>query len=360
MPDVSVTVRDLAGNARTVVLPYTVTSGPPAPTGLVVASVPLPSSVLITWPPVAGAVDYEFAQSAVILGVTPTPDWLATNLAPSTQYSFQARARNASGVSSWSQALFYTTPAAPPPVPPPTGYPDASNTGVPAGTTLTPSGAITVSVANTIIENKDISGGVTVNAPGVIIRKCRIRSSTMYVVRNNATTGIPLLVEDCEIDGLLGTGNSMGFGNSNLTVRRCNIKGTENGFNVSGNTTVEDSFIHDLYTGGGAHTDGMQFNQGAANITVRHNTFQSKSGSTSCIIMWDENNPQNSNVLVENNLLLGTGSAYTIYTPRQGPLTNVRVRNNRFLPGSFGYNGGNQSLVTEWSGNVNHNTGLPV
>jgi len=240
-------------------------------------------------------------------------------------------------------------------------WPNASNTGVPSGTTLTPSGAITTTSNNQIIDSKDISGGVVVNHTGVIIRKCRIRSSTQYVIRNNAVTGTALLVEDCEIDGLNGTGNSMGFGDRNITVRRCNIHGTENGANVAGTTTLEDSYIHDLYTGGGAHTDGLQFNQGASSITVRHNYFAGQSNRTSCIIMWDEGNPQNSNVLIDNNILDGTGAAYPFYAPRQGPLTNVKVTNNRLRKGVFGgYNGGEGSLLTDRSGNVDDVTGQPI
>jgi hypothetical protein len=359
MPDVTVTVRDAAGNATAVIVPFTVGAVPAVPTGLDAAPGSQANSALVTWPSVAGATSYDFAQSAVILGNTPSPDWLATALTPNTQYSFQARSRNANGFSGWSTAIFYTTPSAPPPPPPQTGWPDATNTGVPTGTVLTASGAITVSTAGTIIENRDITGGITVNAPNVIIRRCRIRSSTFYVVRNNSTG---LLIEDSEIDGLLGTSNSMGMGNTGFTMRRCNVHGTENGFNIGGTSTVlvEDSYIHNLYTGGGAHTDGAQFNQGASNITFRHNQFVSQPGSTSCIIMWDGSGTQNANVLIENNRLLGAGAAYTIYTPRQGPLTNVRIRNNRFGRATFGYNGGITSLVTEWSGNVDDQTNAPI
>jgi hypothetical protein len=76
--------------------------------------------------------------------------------------------------------------------------------------------------------------------------------------------------------------------------------------------------------------------------------------------MWDEDNPQNSNVLITNNRLLCAGNAFAIYTARQGTVTNVRVTNNRMVPGSYGYNGGNGSLVTDGSGNVNDLTGAPI
>ena len=357
MSTIVVTVTDAVGNAATASASYTVSSGLTAP--VLVGQIQTETRVLVTWAAIAGATgSYDFYRNGAQLGNTPSPDWLDPDVTPGVTYSYTARARTSAGVfGPQSTPLRITTPIPPPPPPPPPGYPDATNTGVPAGTALTPRGQLTITTAGAVVEGLDITGGVVVAAANVTIRKCRIRSSTQYVIKNNSTG---LLVEDCEIDGLNGTGNSMGLGDGNLTVRRCNIHGTENGFNVGGPTIVEDSWIHDLYTGGGAHTDGMQFNQGASGITVRHNTIVSRPGSTSCIIMWDEGNPQNRDVLIENNRLLGPGAAYTIYTPRQGPLSNVRIRNNRMLPAGYGYNGGNQALVTEWSGNVNDSTGAPV
>ena len=41
-----------------------------------------------------------------------------------------------------------------------------------------------------------------------------------------------------------------------------NIHGCENGLDIDQNITVEDSYIHDLYNGAEAHTDGIQFASG--------------------------------------------------------------------------------------------------
>jgi hypothetical protein len=245
--------------------------------------------------------------------------------------------------------------------PPPTGFPNAGNTGVPSGTSLTAyTGPSTITTANTVVDGKTI-GCLTVSAPGVVIRNSRISCNGFRVLGGGGTGSGPLLVQDSEID--CQNSNGTGVDVTNATFTRVDVSGCENGFNVGGPLTLEDSWIHNLVTANGAHTDGMQFNQGASNITVRHNTIDpvaGSSGGTSCIIMWDEGNPQNSNVLITNNLMLGSGAAQTMYTPRQGPLTNVRVTNNRMEKGEFGYNGGNGSLVTDWSGNVDNTTGQPI
>ena len=68
--------------------------------------------------------------------------------------------------------------------PPPTGggFPDASNTGVPAGTTLTAySGPSTISKPGTVISGKTI-GCVRVSAPGVVIRNSKISCAGGYAV----------------------------------------------------------------------------------------------------------------------------------------------------------------------------------
>lgn len=251
-----------------------------------------------------------------------------------------------------------TPTASPTPTPTPSGWPDASNTGVPSGTTLTPSGGMTVTTAGAVIDGRDISGQVVVNAPNVTIRNSRIRSTAFRPVQNNSTG---LTIQDVEIDGLDANGDC--FGNSNATLIRVNMHDCENGLNVSGDVTVTDSWIHDLDSDNGAHTDGAQFNQGATDIVFRHNVIEpvpGTGGATSCIIMWDEGNPQNARVWIENNRLLGQGTAFTVYTPRQSGGTDIYVRGNRMREGVYGYNGGSSAFVTDWSGNVDDVTGTPV
>jgi hypothetical protein len=249
----------------------------------------------------------------------------------------------------------------PPGAPPATtgGWPGGSNTGVPAGTALTPSGGMTINTAGTVVDARDISGSVVVNAPNVTIRRSRIRSSSFWVVDNNSTG---LVIEDSEIDGLGGAHNAIG--DRNLTVRRANIHHAENGFDVAGNVTVEDSYIHDLTTSGGAHTDGAQFNQGASDIVFRHNTIDPTpltDGATACIIMWDAGDPQNARVRIENNKLLGEGAAWALYAPG-GPAQDIYINRNRFQRGVFGTTNGVRvgTTVTEFNGNVYDNTGQPV
>jgi hypothetical protein len=237
-------------------------------------------------------------------------------------------------------------------------FPDASSTGVPAGTSLTAySGPTDITVDGTVIDGKIVSSDLTINANNVIIRKSQITLATtgfLILVQSGS-----LLIEDCELScsGQQGTC----IGSENFTMRRCDLTSAENGVDVGGvgNVLMEDNYFHDLISGGGAHTDGIQLGQGADDISILHNTILDVPGGNSCIIMWDGGDPQGANVLVEHNRLVGVGG-YTIYTPRDPPLTNVKVINNRLGEGATGYNGGDGSILTDRSGNIDDVTGLPV
>ncbi len=54
------------------------------------------------------------------------------------------------------------------------GYPDATNTGVPAGTSLSPSGSVTVSDDGATLSGMRITGSVTIDADNVTIEDSRI------------------------------------------------------------------------------------------------------------------------------------------------------------------------------------------
>jgi hypothetical protein len=74
--------------------------------------------------------------------------------------------------------------------------------------------------------------------------------------------------------------------------------------------------------------------------------------------MWDENDPQNTNVLISGNLL--AGGTYTLYCPRNNS-TNVRIINNRFGPYQYGSSNSCVSgHVAAFTGNVTDGTGAPL
>ena len=252
------------------------------------------------------------------------------------------------------------------------GFPGEDTTGVLPGTVLAKySGPSTISTPDTVISGKTI-GCIQVKAPGVVIRNSKISCNGLAVASfDGEYSGRPLLIEDSEIDCRNAPG-SHGIGDANVTVRRVEITACENGLDINQNVSVEDSYIHDLYNGGDSHMDGMQlaghwngrrFVDGALNVTIRHNTIYGigpdGSFGTSAIFT---DRPDNTNILIENNLL--AGGAFTIYCEQGSRGTNYRVLDNHFsrkykaTVGSYGP--ATECSDETQSGNVIHETGQPL
>jgi hypothetical protein len=113
-----------------------------------------------------------------------------------------------------------------------------------------------IKTANTVIDGEDVRGCITVDAPGVVIRRSRISCRQAEVISSpdGRYTGTGLLIEDSEID-CAGT-NGTAIGDTNFTARRLDISGCENGFDVDQNATIEDNYIHELFNSVESHTGG--------------------------------------------------------------------------------------------------------
>jgi hypothetical protein len=203
------------------------------------------------------------------------------------------------------------------------GYPDATNTGVPAGTALTVvNGDLTVSTPGAVVDAKDIRGCVLIKAPKVTIRRSKVTCTGDYGIGSftQQYSGGGLVIEDSEIS--CAGSSATAIGDYGVTARRLDITNCENGFDVDSDISVYDSYIHDLRNTDVGHTDGLQLAVGV-HIVIQHNTIFNP-GGTSAII---SNPTSNSDVLIASNLL--AGGAFTLYCPRDSSV-NFRVVDNRF------------------------------
>jgi hypothetical protein len=203
------------------------------------------------------------------------------------------------------------------------GFPDATNTGVPAGIELTPvEGNVFVREAGTVIEGQDIHGCIVIEAPDVAIRNTRVTGPCAFSIRSirGEYAGGGALIEDVEVD--CQHTPSTAFGSDDMTVRRVYVHGCVNGFNINNNVTVEDSFVDDPYEADDAHADGIQL-AGGSDIVIRGNTIFTSVG-TSAIIAHPTDN---ANVIIEDNLL--GGGSYALYCPTNHSV-EFRVIDNQF------------------------------
>lgn len=216
------------------------------------------------------------------------------------------------------------------------GYPDATNTGVPAGTTLTVhSGNLTVTAAGTVITGMDITGCLDLQANNVTVRNSRIGSAHNcgdYAVRSFGRSGE--LFEDSDI--VMGGYDGKGIAFDGYTVRRVHFYGGADCAHAENNVTIVDSFceLDPHGPASGPHYDGFQ-SDGGHDITIDHNTVINPYDQNSAILM-STNTAPITNVWMTNNLIQGGG--YTAYcgTTEGGLVRGVLVfAGNRIVRGSF-------------------------
>jgi len=234
-------------------------------------------------------------------------------------------------------------------------FPNATNTGVTAGVTLTPyNGNLVINTPGAVIEGLDIHGLVTINASNVTLINCKITSTAFAIVRiGSGTSGVT--VENCEINGV-GTNNDGDIGIYNLghgaTFLNNNIYNVENGIVPASGDLIQDNYIHDLHASGAPHYDGIQIDGGQSNVTIRHNTVINDNGQTSAVMIDNYFGPI-SNIVVDDNVLAGGG--YTIYVDGQfnkNSITGVAITNNHMGKGAWGFTDFNGTDPT-YTGNIN-------
>jgi hypothetical protein len=211
------------------------------------------------------------------------------------------------------------------------GYPDATNTGVPAGTALTTVSSVTLGAGQTL-EGKIVTNGVRVTGANATIRNSVIKTPS----GGNGTTAI-----------------EMGNGANNFTIEHSEVTGNgsktnapesnvwnhyeDSGFRVidsylhgvpdnieGGVAEVRDSFIAVDAEYPAAHSENIYLCGGTAN--VQHSTLYNESGETS-LIFGDGICGKGNTVTVENSLLAGGG--YMLQPNSKGVSAPVRIVNNR-------------------------------
>ena len=260
-----------------------------------------------------------------------------------------------------------TTTSPPPPLP---SYPGPSNTGVPAGTALRPSGGFTVTQQGAVIEGLDVQGCIQVRASNVTIRKTRVRGSCFNGAIDTGYGEVSgVLIEDVELDGGNQNEDAALLGNSGFTCRRCNVHHGGSGIRMTSNVVIEDSWVHDLYGSGDSHNSGVGSN-GGSNFTLRRNNIDCGRlpNCSGAFVLYGDFN-QITNVLAEGNLFNGGG--FCVYggsvVGKNYPVaSNVRFHNNAFGRSVFsgcGYYGPVNSWAGgphEWTGNFWADTKEPV
>ena len=201
-------------------------------------------------------------------------------------------------------------------------FPNAANTGIPAGTALTNyTGPCTITT-NTVIDSKNITCSLYINGGDVTIRNSKITAGNIWVY------GGTLMFTDNEVD-LGNNTDDEGLKGNNFTVLRSNMYGGKRQVWCNNTCTIQDSYLHDqLFDPQGlTHESAVRVEQ---NTTLRHNTLWCNAtpvppdaGCSANQTGYADFAPIHSNTL-ERNLYMATTGGYCSY----GGATNANYSSN--------------------------------
>jgi hypothetical protein len=246
-------------------------------------------------------------------------------------------------------------------------WPGPENTGVPAGTVLSPyTGKYAITEANTVIDGKILTDCLDIKAKNVTIKRskitCKNKGGMIIRVFDELVSDASLLIEDSEIQG---DGEGLGVGFGHYTMRRVNMHNLNEGPRVSDGAVIEDNWIHDLvFTDEKDHQDILQ-TTGGNGMVVRHNTLEAFNPTTNDPFnagfqLGSETAPSLTDLVVEDNLF--TGGNYTVNFRPDTKADKVVFRNNVFVRNSRYGASSNEDLkgITWDPSNVYLDDGKPV
>lgn len=261
--------------------------------------------------------------------------------------------------------------------------PDASNTGLLDPTVLTVVNGDQVfgtSYNGQTVSNKDFHGYVKVTGSNITFKNCIFRGGTpsgnnaLLDLQNDGNPGTGNVVEDSEFVPTKPNATIDGIWAQNATIVRVNVHGSTDAIKASSNTTIRDSYLHDLQwynydpnTSDGTHNDTVQILDGT-NIRVVHNNMNPNNSNANSSVQITQDFGPTGIVSLDSNWADWGGCSFGISqkhnSDMSGTLTGVSVTNNRFGR-HMEYTGcailiGTRVTLAANTGNVWDDTGQPV
>lgn len=166
---------------------------------------------------------------------------------------------------------------------------DATNTGVPSGTSLSNLGSTTYTSANNgqSITAKNFTARVTLNGvTGMTFTNCQFAVSNDYYncILDSSCSGNRF--NYCAFDGLGGTFDAgrFPFKGTGATLYRCQFTGADNGMRLDSDCTLQECYVYGLVHivdggGNGSHNDGIEVSGPGNNLVIIDNRVVTEAGS---------------------------------------------------------------------------------
>jgi hypothetical protein len=223
------------------------------------------------------------------------------------------------------------------------GYPDPTNTGVPAGTTLSPSGSLVVTTAGTVISGVDVTGTIQIDADNVTIQDSRVtQTSTCGPTSSCGNYAIGIAagltgVRIAHVETLTAAGTTceqdIRNTGSSVTIESSYLHACDGNLYAAGPTVLKDSYGITKLDISTDHIENVYLNE--TSFTAIHDTLFSPIHQTAVIFGnsgggGDVTNCSN-HLTVQESLLAGGG--YTLYPcahSSQAGTSTLNVIGNHF------------------------------
>jgi nitrous oxidase accessory protein NosD len=229
------------------------------------------------------------------------------------------------------------------------GFPDATNTGVPAGAVLrTVPGQVSqgtgwsydaatkqvnVTGSGAVLTGLSIPCNLNITASNVTVNDDKVLTGGTYGITIQHTANVT--IENSTVSGLNQTTGRVNYAiddlysdSTGLVIKNNDVADWRIGVNVAGGQ-VTGNYIHDPGYIAGDHTDGLYDNGGTMPLTISGNTILNNLTEVDAIFLAGNAGQSTSNKTITNNLLAGGG--YAIYAGSHArSASNIVIRENRF------------------------------
>jgi hypothetical protein len=193
-------------------------------------------------------------------------------------------------------------------------FPGPSNTGVPAGTVLTPyTGSCNVTTPNTVIDSKTINCDMTISAANVTITRSHFIDGS---ITNKDQSEFPYTITDSTIEVSLNRiAQRRAIMGTNITALRNNASGGYSG-GWCKHCLIEDNYFHHLTYQSGWHVSAFRMDQ---YLTLRHNSLScdlpvySDGGCSADMTGYGDFETVEYNTLDRNLYVSNEGASYCAY-----------------------------------------------
>jgi hypothetical protein len=272
-------------------------------------------------------------------------------------------------------------------VPSACGFPDATNSGVPATVTLqsvpaqvssgpgwsysAATDTVNVTGNGAVLTGLSIAGTVNVTASDVTLDDDQVVTANTYGIELRDTANDT--VENSTVSGTNTTTGRLDYGiddifsnSTGLVIKDNNISQCRIGITAA-QGLLTGNYIHNFGYLSGDHTDGIYDPEGTGQLTISGNTILVNMSQTTAIMLEDASGQLLANKTITGNLLAGGG--YVIYAGGgYSDSASIVISNNRFGQGFYSLSGEYGPATqwyaagsgNSWSGNVWDATGAAV